>query len=80
MADGPLPEYAVVRVVRLQQAHRHWLSSEGVGRPPQIGDTGTIVHIYALHDPATPYIIECVDDEGLTIWLADFDRDEIERV
>lgn len=80
MADNRLPEGAVVRVVRLNQPHRHWLSSEGVGRPPQLGDTGTIVHVYALNDPATPYIIECLDDEGLTLWLADFDRDEIENV
>lgn len=80
MADGQLSECTVVRVVRLHQPHRHWLSSEGVGRPPAIGDTGTIVHVYALHDPATPYIVECVDDDGLTIWLADFDRDELEVV
>jgi hypothetical protein len=78
MSDGPLPESAVVRVVRLRQAHRHWLSSEGVGRPPEIGDRGAIVHVYAPGDPATPYIVECVDGDGLTIWLADFDRDEIE--
>jgi hypothetical protein len=78
MAEGRFTECAVVRVVRLNQAHRHWLSSEGVGRPPQFGDIGTIVHIDVLNDPATPYIIECVDDQGLTVWLADFDRDEIE--
>lgn len=80
MADRPFAEYAIVRIVQLHQSHRHWLSSEGVGRPPAVGDTGTIVHVYALNDPATPYIIECVDDSGLTLWLADFDWDELASV
>ncbi len=74
-------EYDVVRVVQLDRPNRHHDGTTGVKRPPQIGDLGTIVHIA----PGSPgknswYVVECVDKNGLTVWLSDFIEDELELV
>ena len=67
-------EYGVVQVARLLQPDRVFQGTEGVRRPPKVGDVGTIVHAY---DP-TSFAVECVDASGLTIWLADFFAEELE--
>jgi hypothetical protein len=64
-----------VRVVRLLRLDRSYSGTGDVARPPRIGDSGTIVLAYP--DPSAPYCVESVDDEGRTIWLADFDADEV---
>ncbi len=71
-----LVEYAVVRVTRLLRSDRDFQGTEGVCRRPQIGDLGTIVFVY---EP-TAFAVECVDQDGMTVWLADFSADELERV
>jgi len=45
-------------------------------RPPQVGDVGTIVFAYDL----TSFAVECVNDNGMTVWLADFFGEELELV
>jgi hypothetical protein len=43
-----------------------------------VGDTGTIVLV-----PETPDIlfsVECVDEDGFTVWLADFFPEELRRL
>ena len=75
-----LPEYAEVRIVRLLRPIEDY---DGWGcnqRPPQVGDTGTIVDI--LHVPALPtrYIVEKSAADGSDIWLSDFQADELEVV
>jgi hypothetical protein len=74
----PLPEYRSVRIVRLLQQDRQYDGSDGVCRPPQVGDTGVIAHVYDHADPATIYMVECVNRDGYTIWAADFTADELE--
>jgi len=71
-------EYDVVRVTQLIQRNRHYDGNEGIKRPPRVGDQGTIVHI----PPGTDSwcIVECIDSDGATIWLADFTTDELELV
>lgn len=50
-------------------------------RPPQIGDLGTIVYIApGSQGKNSWYIVECLDNNGLTVWLADFREDELELV
>lgn len=47
-----------------------------IARPPQVGDVGTIVHVYS----DTTVSVECVEGEGLTLWLADFRLGELAHV
>src|SRR5262249_23036939 len=68
--------FDIVRVVRLNQSERWFVGMEGSARPPQIGDVGTVLMRY---DPLN-FAVECTADEATTIWLADFQSDEIELV
>jgi hypothetical protein len=74
-----LREFDVVRIVRLRDASRTFTGTESVLRAPRVGDIGTICHEYAS-DAAAPVIVEMVNEDGLTVWLADFHRDELEPV
>ena len=71
-------EYDVVRVRQLLQPDRHYDGTQCVKRSPRVGDKGTIV----LIPPGTNswYIVECVNSDGFTVWLADFVTDELELV
>jgi hypothetical protein len=73
-------EYDVVRVVNLRKENRPFDGTTGVMRPPRIGDVGTVVHEYKPEDLTAPVRVENVDEKGMTIWLADFERDELELV
>ncbi len=68
-----MTEYSVVKVVRLHTANRQFDGTKGVARAPRIGDVGTIVYL-----EGSLVIVECVDNDGMTTWLADFDRTELE--
>lgn len=72
-------ELDVVKVVNLLDAHRHFDGSKSDMRSPCVGDIGTVVFIHSdNHGVPNGYIVECVNDEGLTIWLADFSAEELE--
>lgn len=71
-------EYDVVQVTQLIQPDRHYDGSDGIKRPPQIGDQGTIVDISPKADSWC--VVECLDSDGATIWLADFSSDELQLV
>ena len=73
-----LNELDTVRVARLHTSDREFTGSPGVSRPPQVGDTGAIVHAYDPTDDSGPFVVECVASDGMTIWLADFRADELE--
>ena len=75
-----LREHDVVRVVRLLRSDRPFDGTTGVRRPPTTGDVATICHEYDADDPASMVAVEMVDDQGLTVWLADFERNELELV
>ena len=45
-------------------------------RLPRLGDIGAIVHV--LGDDV--FTVECVHDDGLTVWLADFAASELDAV
>jgi hypothetical protein len=72
-----LTEYDIVRVVKLIESERHYTGSPGVARPPAVGDIATICMEYAPEDPEAPVVVECINADGLTIWLADFLREEL---
>jgi hypothetical protein len=67
-------EYSIVRVARLLQPNRTFQGTKSVCRVPEVGDIGTIVFAY----DATSYAVECVNKEGMTVWLADFLVEELE--
>jgi hypothetical protein len=75
-----LREYDIVRVTKLIDPARKFDGTKGVLRPPQIGDVATICHEYDPMDPNAPVMVEMVDNEGLTLWIADFKRNELELV
>jgi len=71
-----MQEYDAVRVIRLNEDGRHYDGTEGVMRPPEIGDIGTIVHAADKNS----FMVENVGPGGYTLWLADFASDELELV
>ncbi|MCP5101381.1 MAG: hypothetical protein GY943_38025 [Chloroflexi bacterium] len=75
----PFAEYSVVKVKHLNKLNRHFDGSNVVKCPPRIGDVGTILVVHCdLGDSKISYTVESVDENGFTLWLADFDHDELE--
>ncbi len=73
-----LKEYDPVKIVSLRTLDRDFHGSEEVVRAPQIGDTGLIVAVSGQGENMT-YVVESVDPNGMTIWLADFYGDELKK-
>ena len=76
--DTPLQlkELDVVRVIGLERSGREFTGTETVARAPRVGDEGTIV--YSSGVDGAPFTVEMVDDDGLTVWVADFALSELE--
>ena len=53
--------------------------TEGVARAPEVGDEGTLID-YGSSEGRSTYIVEKVEEEGGTVWLAEFFLDEIEVI
>ncbi len=74
-------EFEVVKVINLLDAHRAYDGSEQVMRPPRVGDIGAVVFIHSDENQALSCCtVECVDEEGYTVWLADFLPEELELI
>ncbi len=69
-------EYDIVKVVELNSTSRQFSGTDKFSRSPQIDDKGTIVHVL---DTNGAFIVEMVDSNGYTIWLADFVAEEWEH-
>jgi hypothetical protein len=69
-------ELDVVRITSIGTVERTVDGSPGVVRQPVIGDLGSIVHVLS----PTRFIVECTDSDGLTLWISDFDLDEVQVV
>ena len=78
--SAALREYDTVRVTKLLSAVREFSGSTGVSRPPRVGDVAIICHQYDPHDPSAAVGVEMVDQDGMTIWFADFVPDELEFI
>lgn len=70
-----ISEIETVRVVRLNDPSRPVIGSGAHTRQPQVGDVGTVVSVMG---GGTWFTVECVNSDGKTSWLCDFDRAEIE--
>lgn len=73
-----LEQYQLVRVTSLHQANAEYDGWRVNRRPPEIGDIGTLVDI--LHADGLPdrFVVECCEADGTTVWLSDFNADELE--
>ncbi len=65
----------MVRVCTLLVPERPVDGTSTVLRQPRVGDIGTVVHVY----DSSNMIVECCDEGGFTLWVADFSVDELER-
>jgi hypothetical protein len=72
-----IAELDVVKVTTLLEADRQFTGSDGVKRAPSVGDLATVVNVL---EPGTAFVVEAVDADGYTIWLADFCREELQLV
>lgn len=70
-------QYSAVKIVAMSKpadAYDSW----GINcRAPAIGDIGTIVEILRSEDGAATYVVECVNPDGSSEWLADFSALEV---
>ena len=70
-------EFDVVEVVKLLTPDRNYQGTEATKRPPRVGDRGTIVHRLDPTQRDSPLVVECVDQAGCTVWLAEFAASEL---
>lgn len=70
-------ELEMVRVAKLNEPARPVIGSGDRTRQPRPGDMGTVV---AVLGKGEKYTVECVDENGMTAWLCDFDADELETI
>ena len=70
-------ELDAVKVIRLSTSTRDVEGTERVRRQPKVGDLGTVVAVLSRTSSSPGYYVESVNDEGLTVWLAEFEGDEL---
>jgi hypothetical protein len=68
--------FQTVRIAQLNDTDRPYGGSCAVERAPAVGDVGTIVDVVPN---VNAYVVECVREDGQTVWLASFDESELER-
>ena len=79
-SPAEIREYDAVRVVKLLRDDREYMGGSSVARAPRIGDVAVVCHEYSPGNLAALLAFELVDADGYTIWLADFERSELERI
>jgi hypothetical protein len=68
-------------MVRVRRLLRPVAEYDGWGfnlRPPRPGDVGTIVDILQAPGEPDDYVVESSGPDGVTIWVGDFQAEEIE--
>jgi hypothetical protein len=66
-------ELDTVVIANLLLSSRQVDGTRAVTRQPRVGDLGAVVHV--LSDGQ--YLVECVDESGRTVWLAEFAASEL---
>jgi hypothetical protein len=73
-----LKQYGLARV-RLLKKEPSEYDGWGVNqRPPAVGDVGTLIDILTAPDGSKNYVVEASGPDGISIWLGDFSKDELE--
>ena len=75
-----LKEFDKVRIVRLRHDPEYYGGGIVNSRPPQVGDTGTIVDIQNIQGVLTNHVVEASSPDGIPDWLSDFSAEELEPV
>ena len=75
-----LTQYGLVRIVHLRHPVEHYDGWRLNRRPPLIGDHGTVLDILRAPDQPAHCVVESSDSDGITIWLSDFDADELDPI
>jgi hypothetical protein len=76
MRDEALEIDDRVRIIRLREPERDVTSAFEIAPQPKVGELATIVD--DVGDGI--YLVERSTDDGVTAWLAEFERDELELV
>jgi hypothetical protein len=76
MRDEALEIDDRVRIIRLREPERDVTSAFEIAPQPKVGEFATIVD--DVGDGI--YLVERSTDDGVTAWLAEFERDELELV
>ena len=69
----PFEPFDTVRVARLLVADREVDGSSAEPPQPRVGEEGSVVEV--VGDDL--YLVERVTDDGRTLWLAEFDEQEL---
>jgi hypothetical protein len=77
---APFKEYELVRVRQLIQSADDLDGWRLNLRAPTPGDVGTVLGVLTAPGFPNKYVVECSGNDGISIWLADFFEEEIERV
>ena len=72
----PFEPFDTVRVARLLVADREVDGSSAEPPQPRVGEEGSVVEV--VGDDL--YLVERVTDDGRTLWLAEFDEQELALV
>jgi len=67
----------IAKLLREPEDYDGWKLNQ---RSPALGDVGTLVDILHAQGLADRYVVECYGPDGITIWLDDFDAEELEAV
>lgn len=70
-------QYQTVRIVKLNHEAEYYDGWKFNARPLAIGDIGTLVDILKAPSMLDGYVVECSDQNGITIWLGTFSEDEL---
>ena len=81
--SAQITELDLIRVVAMVGSPESHLAMNDCLRAPAVGDVGTVVGLDPPRLPTdrkTQFVVESCDDEGNTVWLAQFSRNEIRLV
>ena len=76
----PLVQYEEVRVRKILfpgENYDGWMLNQ---RKPAVGDTGVLIDILEMPGLPPRYVVESSDADGITIFLSEFDSEEIEPI
>ena len=75
-----LIQYETVRVRKILHAEDDYDGWKLNQRKPQVGDTGTLIDILSVPNLPLRYVVELSGADGVTIFLSEFEEDEIEPI
>ena len=72
--------YSKVKVVQLIGSTTDYDGWKVNQRNPMVGDTGTLIDVLDAPDLPSKFVVEKSDENGITIWLADFFQEELDLI